>query len=172
MTREEVPEGFGYDGQGTVLWVPALADPTKPTVAELTAETVVALTYSLYGATGYSLAATETPRPIDRYTLDQTLNAEGTVAYALTLLYVFNPSDPTPAETVLGVRGTPGYLIHILGYENGTEIEADTVITDVVPVRTARSFTTPATKNTEAHKQTSPSITGEVLHDVKVVAGA
>lgn len=170
MSRENVPEGFGYDGMGTVIYVPTLADPTKPTVAELTGSTATHLTYSLYGATGYSLTATETPRPIDRYTLDQTLNAEGTVAYALTCLYVFNPAEPTPAEEILGVRGTAGYLIHILGYENGFTIAADTVLTDVVPIRTARSITVPATRNTEAHKQTSPSITGEVLHDVKVVA--
>lgn len=170
MSREIVPEGFSYDGMGTVIYVPTLADPEKPTVTELTGSSAKVLTYSLFSAAGFNLQVTETPTPIDRYTLDQTLNAEGTVAYALTCLYVFNPAEPTPAEEVLGVRGVPGYLVHILGYKNGFDIEADTVITDLVPIRTARSVTVPATKNTEAHKQTSPSITGEVLHDVKVVS--
>jgi hypothetical protein len=170
MARESVSEGFGYEDMGTVLWVPTLADPTKPTVAELAAGTPI--TYDLYGATGYSLTPAETPRQITRYTLGQMLSAEGTVSYVLTLLYVFNRETPTDAETTIGVRGTAGYIVHFLGYANGWEIAAGDVITDIVPVRTARSSVVPATANTEAHKTTSPSITGEVLHEIAVVAGA
>lgn len=169
MVKETVSEGFGYEDMGTVLWVPTLADPNAPTVAELAAGTPI--TYDLFGPTGYSLTPTETRMNITRYTLAQQLSAESTVAYVLTLLYVFNRETPTEAETTIGVRGTSGYVVHILGYENGFTIAADTVLTDVVPVRTARSNVVPATANTEAHKTTSPSITGEVLHDVKVVAG-
>lgn len=170
MAKETVSEGFGYEGMGTVLWVPTIADPTKPTVAELAAGTPI--TYDLFGPTGYNLVPTETRRPITRYTLDQELDAEGTVKYALTLLYVFNRETPTDAETTIGVRGTAGFIVHFLGYQNGWDIAADDVITDLVPVRTSRSTVVPATTNTEAHKTTSPSITGEVLHEVKVVAGA
>lgn len=170
MVRETVSEGFGYEDMGTVLWVPTLADPSAPTVAELAAGTPI--TYDLFGATGYSLTPTETRRQITRYTLGQQLSAEGTVAYVLTMLFVFNPDSPTDAETTIGVRGTAGYIVHILGYANGFTIATDTVLTDVVPVRTGKSFVVPATANTEAHKTTTPSITGEVLHDVKVVAGA
>lgn len=166
--KETVSEGFGYEGNGTVLWVPTIANPSAPTVAELDAGTPI--TYDLYGATGYSLEPSETRRPITRYTLDQELDAEGTIKYTLTLLYVFNPETPTDAETTIGVRGTSGFIVHILGYENGFDIAADTVLTDVVPVRTGRSFPVPATANTEAHKRTQPSIIGEVLHDVKVAA--
>lgn len=169
MAKETVSEGFGYEGKGTVIWVPTIADPTAPEAAELNQGTPI--TYDLYGPTGYQLEATETRRPITRYTLDQELDAEGTIKYTLTLLYVFNPEDPTDAETTIGVRGTTGYIVHILGYDNGFTIANGDVITDLVPVRTARSFAVPATANTEAHKRTQPSITGEVLHDV-VVGGA
>ena len=168
MVRETVSEGFGYEDQGTVLWVPTLADPTAPTLIELTAGTPI--TYDLYGPTGYNLAVTETPRPISRYTLGQTLNAEGTVSYTLTMLYVFNRETPTEAETTIGVRGTAGFIVHFLGYENGWTMAAGDVITDIVPVRTGRSTVVPATANTEAHKTTSPSITGEVLHEVAIAA--
>lgn len=168
--KEKVSEGFGYEGNGTVIWVPTIADPTAPTVAEITAGTPI--TYDLFGPSGYSLAVTETRRPITRYTLDQELDAESTVKYALTMLFVFNPQSPTEAESTIGVRGTAGYIAHLLGYPNGKTLAADDVITDLVPVRTARSTVVPATANTEAHKTTSPSITGEVLHDVKIVAGA
>lgn len=170
MVRETVSEGFGYEDHGTVLWVPTIADPTKPTLAELEAGTPI--TYDLYGATGYNLVPTETPRQITRYTLGQTLSAEGTVSYVLTLLYVFNRETPTDAETTIGVRGTSGYIVHFLGYENGWEMKAGDVITDIVPVRTSRSSVVPATANTEAHKTTQPSITGEVLHEIPIVAGA
>lgn len=168
MVRETVSEGFGYEDMGTVLWVPTIADPTAPTLAELEAGTPI--TYDLYGASGYSLTPTETPRTITRYTLGQTLTAEGTVSYALTLLYVFNRETPTDAETTIGVRGVSGYLVHFLGYENGWDMAAGDIITDIVPVRTSRSSVVPATANTEAHKTTSPSITGEVLHEVPIAA--
>ncbi|MEV4777456.1 hypothetical protein [Microbacterium sp. LWH12-1.2] len=168
MAKETVSEGFGYEDMGTVLWVPTIANPSAPTLAELTAGTPI--TYDLYGASGYSLAVTETPRNITRYTLAQQLSAEGTIAYALTLLYVFNRETPTDAETTIGVRGTSGYIVHFLGYENGWTRAAGDVITDLVPVRTTRSHVVPATANTEAHKMTSPSITGEVLHEIAIVA--
>lgn len=169
MARESVNEGFGYEDMGTVLWVPTIADPTAPTLAELAAGTPI--TYDLYGASGYNLAVTETARPITRYTLAQQLSAEGTVAYVLTLLYVFNRETPTDAETTIGVRGTSGFIVHFLGYENGWEMAAGDKITDLVPVRTGRSTVVPATANTEAHKTTQPSITGEVLHEIAIAAG-
>lgn len=168
MVRETVSEGKGYEGNGTVIWVPTLADPTKPKLSEIEAGTPI--TYDLYGASGYSLEQSETRRPITRYTLDQELDAEGTVRYTLTLLYVYNPETPTDAETTIGVRGTSGYILHFLGYENGWTKTAGDKITDVVPVRTSRSSVVPATANTEIHKRTQPSIIGEVLHDVPIVA--
>ena len=87
MPREQVQAGFGYDGKGTVLWVPTIADTNAPTVAELSAGTVVPLTYGLYGPTGYNLATTINERVSTRYTLDQELTSEGTKRYKLTLLY-------------------------------------------------------------------------------------
>ena len=164
--RETVSEGFGYEDNGTVLWVPEIADPSAPTLAELQAGTPI--TYDLFGATGYTLTPTETPRQITRYTLAQTLSAESTVSYVLTLLYVFNRETPTDAETTIGVRGQSGYIVHFLGYQNGWDMAAGDIITDLVPVRTSRSFVVPATANTEAHKTTNPSITGEVLHEVAI----
>lgn len=168
MAKESVSEGFGYEGMGTVLWVPTIANPAAPTLAELAAGTPI--TYDLFGPTGYSLTPTETRRTISRYTLDQELDAEGTTKYSLVLLYVFNRETPTDAETTIGVRGTSGYIVHFLGYENGWTITAGDKITDLVPVRTGKSFVVPATANTEAHKTTTPSITGEVLHEVAVAA--
>lgn len=170
MPREQVQAGFGYDGKGTVLWVPTIADTDSPTVAELSAGTVVPLTYGLYGPTGYALETTINERVSTRYTLDQELVSEGTKRFKLTLLYVYNRETPTEAEEVLGVRGTSGYIVHILGYDNMATIAAGTKINDIVPVRTATSVDVPATANTDAHKQTVPEIIGEVKQEVTVVA--
>lgn len=167
---EEVQEGFGYDGKGIVLWVPTLADPAAPTVAELNGATVKRLTYGLYGPNGYALETTINERVSTRYTLDQELTAEGTKRFKLTLLYVYNRETPTEVETVLGVKGTPGYIVHALGYDNDHVFAAGDKVNDIVPIRTASSVDVPATANTDAHKQTVPEITGKVEQEVAVAA--
>lgn len=172
MPREKVQAGFGYDGKGTVLWVPTIEDTDNPKVSELTAGTVVPITYGLYGPTGYQLETTINERVSTRYTLDQELVSEGTKRFKLTLLYVYNRQEPTEVEEVLGVKGVEGYIVHILGYDNQATIAAGTVINDIVPIRTATSVDVPATANTDAHKQTVPEIIGEVKQEVTVVAGA
>lgn len=165
---EVVQEGFGYDGKGVVLHCTTLADPSKPTVAELAAGTPI--TYGLYGASGYSLVPTVEERSSERYTLDQVLTTEGRTKFKLTMLYVYNRENPTAVETILGVRGVKGYIVHALGYDSGHVFEAGDKINDVVPIRTARSVDVPATANTDAHKSTSPDIIGKVEQEVTVVA--
>ena len=44
MALEDVTPGTPSDGNGLVLFVPTIADPSAPTVAELSAGTVVPLT--------------------------------------------------------------------------------------------------------------------------------
>lgn len=168
MAAEDVQKGFGYDGKGIVLWVPTIADPTNPTPEELNAGTVVPLTYGLYGPNGYALETTINERVSTRYTLDQELVSEGTRRYKLTLLYVYDRETPTAAEGVLGVKGTEGFIVHALGYDNGHTFTDGDVVNDVIPVRTATSVDVPATANTDAHKQTVPEITGAVQQEVTV----
>lgn len=168
MATEEVQESFGYDGMGVVIHCTTLADPSKPTVAEIAAGTRI--TYGLYGPTGYALETTINERTSTRYTLEQELSSEGTKKYKLTLLYVYNRETPTEVETILGTKGVAGYILHALGYESGHVFTAGDKINDVVPIRTATSVDVPATANTDAHKQTMPSITGRVEQEVAVVA--
>lgn len=168
MATEEVQESFGYDGMGVVLHCTTIANPSKPTVAELAAGTPI--TYGLYGPTGYALETTINERTSTRYTLEQELSSEGTKKYKLTLLYVYNRETPTEVETILGTKGVSGYIIHALGYKSGHVFAEGNKINDVVPIRTATSVDVPATANTDAHKQTMPSITGRVEQEVAVVA--
>lgn len=168
MATEEVQESFGYDGMGVVLHCATIANPAAPTAAELAAGTPI--TYGLYGPTGYALETTINERTSTRYTLEQELSSEGTKKYKLTLLYVYNRETPTEVETILGTKGVSGYIVHALGYESGHVFAAGDKINDVVPIRTATSVDVPATANTDAHKQTMPSITGRVEQEVAVVA--
>lgn len=168
MATEEVQESFGYDGMGVVLHCTTIANPAAPTAAELAAGTPI--TYGLYGPTGYALETTINERTSTRYTLEQELSSEGTKKYKLTLLYVYNRETPTEVETILGTKGVAGYIVHALGYESGHVFVAGDKINDVVPIRTATSVDVPATANTDAHKQTMPSITGRVEQEVAVVA--
>lgn len=163
---EQVQKSFGYDGKGIVLWCDAIADPSSPTAAELAAGTPI--TYGLYGPSGYALETTINERVSTRYTLDQELSSEGTKKFKLTLLYVYDRDVPTVVEGVLGVPHTDGFIVHALGYVNGHVFEAGDKINDVVPVRTASVVDVPATANTDAHKQTVPSITGAVHQEVTV----
>lgn len=165
--REEMQKGFGYDGNGIVLWFPTMAG-AAPTDAECAA--AIPLTYGLYGPSGYNLTATIEERNSERYTMAQVLTAEGRVKYKLTLLYVYDRETPTEVEGVLGVPGVTGYIGHALGYENGHVFAAGDKFNEIVPIRTARSVNIPATANTDAHKQTSPDIIGEVREEVAVVA--
>lgn len=166
--NDPIQEGFGYEGKGIVLWLTTLADPSKPKASELAAG--IPISGGLYGHSGYALAPTRNRRPIQRYASDQELSAAGTVAFALTLLYVYNRETPTEVEGILGVEGVAGYIVHALGYPKGHTFEVGDKINDVVPVRTSASDDVPATGNTDAHKTTMPDIIGRVEQEVAVVA--
>lgn len=165
---DPIQEGFGYEGKGIVLWLTTLADPSKPTVAELAAG--VPISGGLYGPTGYALNPTRNRRPITRYASEQELSAAGTVKFELTLLYVYNRENPTEVEGILGTKGVAGYLVHALGYDAGHTFATGDKINDVVPIRTSASDDVPQTANTEAHKTTMPDIIGRVEQEVTVVA--
>lgn len=165
---EKVQTSFGYDGMGTVLWLDTLDDPGAPTAAELAAG--IPITYGLYGPSGYSLETTINERVSTRYTLDQELSSEGTKKFKLTLLYVYDRETPTEVEEILGVAHVEGFIVHALGYENGHTFVTGDVISEIIPVRTATSVNVPATANTDAHKQTVPSITGRVHQEVVVAS--
>lgn len=167
MANEPVQNGFAPDGRGIVLWVAAIADTSAPTIEEINAATTKRLTYGL-APDGWNLETTINERVLERYTLEQELTSEGTRKYKLTLKYVYDRATPTVAETTLGVKGVPGFLVHALGYPNDHEFEDGDKLNEVVPVRTGTSVTVPPTKNTDAYKQMVPEITGEVREEVTI----
>lgn len=166
---DPIQNGFSYEGKGVVLWLDTIAaEDGIPSVAEMAAG--IPLSGGLFGHGGYALAPTRNRVTITRYASEQELSKSGTVAFDLTLLYVYDRETPTVTETKLGTPGVDGFLVHALGYPRGHVFAAGDKINDVVPIRTAASDDVPQTGNTEAHKTTKPDITGRVLQEVAVAA--
>lgn len=165
MALEAVPAGTPADGRGLVLFVPTIANPAAPTVAELSAGTVVPLTYSLV-PDGFRHETTENTITSGRYTLKQVLDLPGTVTDSLEVQYVVN----SPAEETLE-EGVTGFIVHRLGVPNETEPAAAQKV-DVLPVRAGVQRRVAPTANTELQKVQRLFITGTVQRDVAIAAGA
>lgn len=170
MANEAWQSGFAADDHGIVLWVPTIADVHAPTVDELTASGVVRLTYGLT-PDGFSHAPTVSKVTTGRYTSKQVVTYDGTITDEVTLRYVYNRENPTEVELAIGTPGVDGNIVHILGYPNDHIIDEGTVCNAVIPVTTSISTDVPATANTEAFKEQSPNVRGEVAREVEVVAG-
>lgn len=167
MALESVPTGQAADGRGLVLFVPTIANPAAPTVAELTAGTVKSLTYSLV-PDGFRHVTTENVITSGRYTLKQVLELAGTVTDTLEVQYVTNSTTPTPAETSL-TDGVTGYIVHRLGVPNETAPTAAQKI-DVIPIRAGLQRRVAPTANTELQKVQKLFVTGTVQRDVAIAA--
>lgn len=169
MATEAVQKGFASDGNGIVIWVPAIADPAAPTLVEINAVTSKRLTYGLT-PDGFQHTITENAITSGRYTLRQVIELAGTVQDNLELTYVYNRQTPTDAETALGTPGTAGFIVHILGYENGHTLAAADKINAVIPCETGISRDNPPTANTEPSKTVKMYVTGEVAREVAIAA--
>lgn len=167
MALESVAAGTPADGNGLVLWVPAIADPAAPTVAELTAGTVKPLTYAL-APDGFDHQTSVATITSGRYTLAQALESEGVVTDTLEVKYVYNAAQTDTASTTL-TTGTTGFVVKRLGVANGTAVQAGQKVT-VLPVKCGVKRDVPPTANTELMKIQKLLITGTVNRDVAVAA--
>ena len=171
MADEPVQKGTASDGHGIILWVPAIADLTKPTVAELTAEGVKRLTYGLT-ADGFAHDTSIAKITVGRYTLDQALELDGVITDTVEVRWVYNRTTPTDIETALGEPGVDGNVVKILGYPNDHTISATTKINAIIPVTTSIPRDVPPTANSELVKVQSLNVRGKVRreHEITVVA--
>ena len=171
MAFEPVQKGTASDGHGIVLWVPAIADLTKPTIAELTATGVKRLTYGLT-SDGFTHETSIAKITVGRFTLDQALELDGVVTDTVEVRWVYNRATPTDIETALGVPGVDGNIVKILGYPNDHEIDEDTKINAIIPVTTSIPRDVPPTQNSELVKVQSLNVRGKVRreHEIQVQA--
>lgn len=166
---ESVQKGTAADGNGIVLWVETIANPSAPTAAELAAGERI--TYGL-APDGFTHETTVAVITTGRYTLAQALELDGTVTDTVEVRWVYNRENPTDVETVLGTPGTDGYIVHALGYPNGHTFVATDVLNAVIPVTTSIPRDVPPAQNTELMKVQRLNVRGQVHREVAVAAGA
>ena len=169
MSVEQVQKGQASDGRGIVLWVPAIADPSAPKVAELTAAGVKAITYGL-ASDGLAHETTVATITTGRYMLDQAIELDGTVTDTVEVKWVYNRTAPTVVETTLGTPGLDAFLVKILGYANGTTIAAAMKCNAVIPVTTSIPRDIPSTTNSELMKVQKLNVRGKVYREVAIIS--
>ncbi len=167
MPLEAVAAGTPADGNGLVLWVPAIENHAAPTVAELTAGTVKPLTYAL-APDGFDHQTSVAIITSGRYTLAQALESEGVITDTVEVKYVYKNDQSDTASTTLA-PGATGFIVKRLGVSNATAVTAAQKVT-VIPVKAGVRRDVPPTANTELMKIQKLLVTGTVHRDVAVVS--
>jgi hypothetical protein len=166
MAEEVVPPGTPSDGNGLVLFVPTIADPSSPTVTELSAGTVKKLTYSITGD-GYAHTVTINKITANRLTLPTQIQYDGTEVDDLSITYAYTNTDTDVARLALP-KGTAGYIVERWAVPNGEPIAADQLV-DVIPIVASTSLKNAPVTNQELTRTQALNVTGRVFRDVEVV---
>ena len=163
------PMSVPADGNQAVWFVPALADPSAPTVGELTGGSVVDLSCYLT-AEGWTPATDEQTITDDRLCSRATYERPGRITDSLEIGYVHNPDSPSDNEAYLAlIRLTTGFLVARIGVPYDQAIAAGDLV-DVYPVQMGKRRKQPGTANSVLTVAQKPFVTGPVLEDVEVVA--
>ena len=168
MALEDVQPGTAADGNGLVVFVPALAVPGVPKVTELTGSGVEALTYGLT-PDGFAHDTSVATIVSGRYTLAQALELDGVITDTVEVKYVWQGTEEDGVRNVL-TPGTKGFLVKRLGVPNETPFAAGQLVT-VIPVQCSIQRDVPPAANTELQKIQKLNVVGKVERDVPIVAG-
>jgi hypothetical protein len=165
------PTGIPGDGNIKAAWVPSLADPEHPTVAELTAPSVVDLSCYLTGD-GFTPSADEQTITDDRLCSRQTYEQPGRFTDKLDIKYVYQGQEMTAADnkafTTLR-HLTAGYLVSRWGTDYEAAFAAGDIV-DVYPAACGKQMKAPKEDNAMLKIAQKIFITGPVQEDVAVVA--
>ena len=167
MSLEQVQKGVASDGNGLVLWVPAIANPAAPTVTELTAPSVEKLTYGLT-PDGFAHDTAVATINSGRFTLKQVIEADGKITDTVEVKYVWEGLASDVVRTTL-TYNTEGFIVKRLAVPNETGIAAGQLVT-VIPVRCGLIRDVPPAENSELQKIQKLNVIGTVERDVAVVA--
>lgn len=167
MATEAVPAGQVSDGYGLVLFVPAIANIFAPTVSELSSGSVKKLTYSIE-AGGYKHDVTINTVKINRFTLPQTLQQDGTIEDTLSIQYAYTNTAGDVARLALPV-GTTGFIVERWAVLNGQVIAAADIV-DVIPIKASLPLKDAPVANQELTRTQNLNVTGSVARDVAVAA--
>lgn len=134
---EAVPTGVVSDGNGRVVFVSTLADPSKPKATELKAAGAVPLTYSITGD-GYSHSVTINKVTANRLTLPTQIQYDGTEVDDLSITYAYTNSEGDVVRLALP-KGKKGFVVERWAVANEVDWAAGQIVT-VIPITASTSL--------------------------------
>ncbi|HEX8345704.1 MAG TPA: hypothetical protein VF657_13360 [Actinoplanes sp.] len=163
------PAAVETNGTVLVKFMPVVANPQAPTMAEINAAGALDLSCYLTGD-GLNTDTSENNIEDARLCSKQTYESPGDFTRTLELTYVYNPESPSDDEARLELpRGTVGW-IGIRWAVDSAQAEAAGDIWDLYPVKMgAQRKQTPGRNGVHRITQ-KPFVTGEMAEDVVAVA--
>lgn len=167
------PGGITAAGKGAVYWVPAIADPEAPTVAEVTAGTAIQCV--IYE---FNLNADQSTVESSRYCDSEVSETLGRTKWTIDpLIYDYDPQHPdlTTGEYAHYAKLTPGltgYLVDRRGIDHATDPAAGQYVT-VIPVKLGARNPLPIVVSNEGETlrvQQTIAVRGDVSQDVTIAA--
>jgi hypothetical protein len=166
MTAEAVPAGQVSDGFFVVKFVPTIADPSAPTATELNAAGAKFLTYSIE-AGGYTHTVTINKVKVNRLTLPQEIQYDGTIVDELSIKYAYTNTAGDTVRLALPV-GQTGFIVERFAVPNSQAIAAADMV-DVIPIKASIPLKDAPVQNQELTRTQALNVTGPVQRDVLVV---
>lgn len=166
-------EGVATQGNETVIYVPTLAVPSAPTVAELTGATALNLGYALRG---FAPASDQGVSEDIRLASTQTFENPGRVKKSIDdVTYVYDPQAAAGVSSnkhyATLKQAVTGFLVDRRGIPATTAVIAAQKV-DVYPVQFGaqrRVAVDPSAEGGKFEVIQKPFVTGLVLEDIAVV---
>lgn len=167
-------EGVSAQGNETVIYVPTIAVPTAPTVAELTGGTALNLGYALRA---FSPASEQGTSEDIRLASTQTFENPGRVRKTLDdITYVYDPQAAVPTASNKHYEtlklGVTGWLVDRRGIPATTAVAAAQKV-DLYPVQFGsqrRVAIDPSAEGGKFEIIQKPFVVGLVLEDIAIAA--
>jgi hypothetical protein len=161
------------DGNTKVVFVPTLADPAAPSLAELTGASAVELSCYLTGS-GLSPSIKEDTVTDERLCSTQTFEQPGRKTDSLEIEYIDNTNSPNEATsnkaTDTLTEGTTGYLVVRRGVDYETAFAATSQKVTVYPVTAMTQNELPPEANSVQKISQKLAVTGAVRRRVTIAA--
>ena len=166
-----IPGSVLADGTIAARWVPVLANPLLPTLAEMNAAGSVDLSCYLT-PTGLAVATEEAAVNDDRLCSRETYEQPGRITDTLELTYVYDPQNKVPAENRAFVtlkRNTRGFIVCRWGVDFENPLAVADVL-DVYPVTCGEQRKQPGEANSTLKTMQKMFVRARVRRDVVVAA--
>jgi hypothetical protein len=165
------PDGVDAQGNESVVWVPVLADPTAPTIAELNAATSINISCSIRA---FSPNAEQSTSEDIRHCSRETFENPGRVKWTIDdVEFIDDPqADPTGDYLHKSIeRGDLGHIVRRRGFDAQTEPYAVGQKVTVFPVIAGQQIDQPVDASAEGSKFTykqkffisGPVVAGEIV---------